>query len=435
MTCVLLPNFFFEDELLAAPIVASPKARQLVAEIGPVMGLLAGEIRDNATQPLYASPLRSIVIAPHDARPDDIPTALQGVDFLTIEELTARVALEPHPATDDNKVWDVVPWGWSRAAVALFRKAGLSVCAPDSEVVRSINSRQFQSTFDAAIEIDGPQRVDSFGTLCRSQAEVTNAIKAACEYSQRGWVIKADLSHASRNRLLGTSNDLRREQRAWLESRFDSGECVYVEPWVERISECGLQFFVPKSGSPAATIEFIGAAEMVNDEAGRYLGSIVRSSLHEAIWQPAIEHCLQIARSAGALGYFGPLGIDCMVFRCPKQNRQWLRFSHDINGRLTMGRIALSLRRFLEFGEIGVWIHAEMNSGLRNGKTADEVLPGGVRIIHTGPGRIGGKAVRTETALVVSADSERLKAACTQILGRSVKLTQGSESKQTLVRF
>ena len=264
---------------------------------------------------------------------------------------------------------------------------------------------------------------------------MTNAIKAACEYSQRGWVIKADLSHASRNRLLGTSKDLRREQRAWLESRFDSGECVYVEPWVERISECGLQFMVPQSGSPAATIEFIGAAEMVNDEAGRYLGSIVRSSLHEAIWQPAIEHCLQIARSAGALGYFGPLGIDCMVFRCPKHNRPWLRFSHDINGRLTMGRIALSLRRFLEFGEIGVWIHAEMNSGLRNGKTADEVLPGGVRIIHTGPGRIGGKAVRTETALVVSSDSERLKAACTQILGRSVKLMQAWESDPTLVRF
>ncbi len=434
MPRVLLPNFFFEDELLAAPIVASPRARQLVTEIGPVMGLLAGETQGSSTS-LDASRLRSIVVVADDARPDDVPPALQGVEFLTVEELTARVALEPPSDSDDSRVWDVVPWGWSESAVGVLRKAGLSVCAPDRDVVRSINSRQFQSVFDAAVEINGTQRVDSFGTLCRSQAEVTNAIRAACEYSQHGWVIKADLSHASRNRLLGTSTDLRSEQRAWLESRFDSGESVYVEPWVERISECGLQFMVPQSGSPAATIEFIGAAEMVNDDAGRYLGSVVRSTLHEAIWQPAIEHCLQIARSAGTLGYFGPLGIDCMVFRCPKHNRQWLRFSHDINGRLTMGRIALSLRRFLESGETGVWIHAEMNSGPRNGKTVDEVLPGGVRIIHTSPGRIGGKAVRVGTALVVSADSEQLKSACTQILGRSVKLTQASESDPTLVRF
>ena len=430
----LLPNLFFEEELQSIATAASPRARQTVAEIGPVMGLLAGETHGSSTSP-DASPLRSIVVVADDSRPDDVPPALQGVEFLTIDELAARVRLETEPNPERGNDWVAVPWGWSHPAVAIFQRAGLRINAPDIDVVQSINSRQFQSTFDAAIEIDGRQRVDSFGTLCRSQAEVTNAIKAACEYSQRGWVIKADLSHASRNRMLGTSTELRSEQRAWLESRFDSGECVYVEPWVERLSECGLQFFVPQSGISAATIEFTGAAEMLNDEAGRYRGSIVRSTLHEAIWEPAIEHCLQIARSAGTLGYFGPLGIDCMVFRCPKDNRRWLRLSHDINGRLTMGRIALSLRRFLESGETGLWIHGGVNSGLRNGKTADEVMPGGVRMIHTGPGRVGGKAVRTETALVVSADFERLKAACTQILGRSVKLTQASESDQTLVRF
>ena len=427
MTCVLLPNFFFEDELQFAPIIASHGARQLVAEIGPVMGLLAGEIRDNATRSPDASPFRSIVVVPHTARPDDRPTALQGVDFLTIEELTARVALEPHSASDDKKMWQVVPWGWSQSAVAVFRKAGLSVSAPDIDVVRWINSRQFQSTFDVAIEINGTQRVDSFGTLCRSQAEVTNSIKAACEYSQYGWVIKADLSHASRNRMPGTSTTLTSGQWAWLESRFDCGECVYVEPWVERISESGLQFFVPPSGSPVRTIEFIGAAEMLNDKAGRYRGSIVRSTLHAAIWQPAIEHCLQIARSAGTLGYFGPLGIDCMVFRCPKHNRPWLRLSHDINGRLTMGRIALSLRKFLEPGETGAWIHAEIESGLQNHKTPDQIFPAGVRIIRTSPERIAGKFVRTGTMLVVSANSDLLKAAYRQILGHRVTVPQTSE--------
>ncbi len=430
MNCVLLPNLFFEDELQQTAIVASARARQLVAEIGPVMGLLAGEVFNNSTESPDASPLRSIVVVSHDACPDDIPHALQGVEFLTIDEVAARLQQEPRSDSGDSNSWDAVPWGWSDSAVAVFQRAGLCVNAPDSHVVRAINSREFQSTCDAAIEINGTERVDSFGMLCRSQPEVTAAIKAAGEYSQRGWVIKADLSHASRNRLLGTSTDLRHEHRAWLDARFECDEAVYVEPWVERIAECGLQFHLRPPVTSSATIEFVGAAEMLTDEAGRYRGSIVRSALPEAIWQPAIDHCLQIANTAATRGYFGPLGIDCMVFRCPKHNRRWLRFSHDINGRLTMGRVALSLRKFLEPGETGVWIHAEFNSGLRNGKTADEVYPGGVRIIHTSPGWIGEKAARTGTALVVSADSDRLKAACTRILGRSVKITPAAGSER-----
>lgn len=431
---VLLPNLFFEEEIHSAPTVASTRARQFVAEIGPVMGLLEGEIPNTGTTLPHVSLPRSIVVVREDSRPDDLPPALQGVEFLTIDELAARVATKPLSASDDSRQWEAVPWGWSDSAVAVFRKAGLSVNAPDRDIVRSINSRQFQSMFDAAIDIDGRERMDSFGTLCRSLSEVTAAINAACEYSRRGWVMKADLSHASRNRLLGTSTDLRNEQRAWLESRLESGECVYVEPWVERISECGLQFFVPQSDSPASTIEFRGATEMLTDQAGRYRGSIVRSAPHESIWQSAIDHCFQIARCAATQGYFGSLGIDCMVFISPKTNRRWLRFSHDINGRLTMGRISLSLRRFLEPGETGAWIHAESNSGLRNGKTADEVDSGGVRIIHTSPRRIGGKAVRTWTALVVSTDSDRLKAACTKFLGQSVNWTQAWDSGQTLVK-
>jgi len=434
MSRVLLPNLFFEDELHSATTVASSRARKLVAEIGPVMGLLEGEIPNTATTLPPVSLPRSIVVVHDDARPDDLPPALRGVEFLTIDELASKAAQEPRSASDHRSAWDVIPWGWSDSAVAVFRKAGLFVKAPDRDVVRLINSRQFQSAFDAAIEINGTERTDSFGTLCHSQSDVTSAVKAACEYSQRGWVIKADLSHASRNRLQGTSTNVTRNQRAWLESRFESGECVYVEPWVQRISECGLQFIVPQSVSPTATIEFVGGAEMLTDEAGRYRGSIVRSAPHASIWQPAIDHCLQIANIAATQGYFGPLGFDCMAFSSPKSNRRWLRFSHDINGRLTMGRVALSLRRFLEPGETGAWIHAESDSGLRNGKTAHEVGSGGVRIIHTSPGRIGGKAVRTGTALIVSKDSDRLKAACTQILGQCMNWTPTSDSDQPLVK-
>ncbi len=420
MNRVLLPNLFFEEELQSTVKLGSAIARQLAGELGPLIGLLAGENPAAGSESHYPSHTRSIVVVSEDSRPDDVPSALQSVEFLTIDELAVSKGLVSQSDSESAAVWDAVPWGWSDSAVAVLQKAGLRVNAPDIDVVRLINSRQFQSQFDAAIDIFGVERLDSFGTLCRTLPEVNAAIKAACEYSQRGWVIKADLSHASRNRLLGTSSVLRSEHRAWLESRFASSESVYVEPWVERISECGLQFFVPQTGNALATIQFVGAAEMLTDDAGQYRGSIVRSTIHDAVWQPAIDHCLQIARSAAAQGYFGPLGFDCMVFRCPKHGHRWLRLSHDINGRLTMGRVALSLRKFLEPGETGIWVHAA-NSGLQNGNRTDEVSSGSVRIIPTSPGWIGGGAARNGTALFVSADSDRLKATCAQILGQSVK--------------
>ena len=426
MNRVLLPNFFFEEELQSTAKLGSASARQLAGELGPLIGLLAGEKSAADSESHYPSQTRSIVVISEDARPDEVPPALQGVEFLTIDEIAVSKEHESQSDSETATVWEAVPWGWSESAVAVLRKAGLCVSAPDIDVVRLINSRQFQSQFDAAIDIDGVERVDSFGTLCRTLREVKAAIEAACEYSQRGWVIKADLSHASRNRLLGASSVLRSEHRAWIESRFASGESVYVEPWVERISECGLQFFVPQAGTASATIQFVGAAEMLTDETGHYRGSIVRSVIHDAVWQPAIDHCLQIARSAATQGYFGPLGFDCMVFRCPKHGRRWLRLSHDINGRLTMGRVALSLRKFLEPGETGIWVHTAANSGLHNsmlekGNRTDEASSGSVRIIPTSPGRIGGGPSRNRTALVASADSDQLKATCTQILGQSVK--------------
>ena len=427
MNRVLFPNLFFEEELQSTVKLGSAIARQLAGELGPLIGLLAGENPAAGAESHYPSQSRSIVVVSEDSRPDNVPSALQSVEFLTIDELAVSKGLVSQSDSESAAVWDAVPWGWSDSAVAVLQKAGLRVNAPDIDVVRLINSRQFQSQFDAAIDIFGVERLDSFGTLCRTLPEVNAAIKAACEYSQRGWVIKADLSHASRNRLLGTSSVLRSEHRAWLELRFASCEWVYVEPWVERISECGLQFFVPQSGSATAAIQFVGAAEMLTDEAGLYRGSMVRWIVNDTVWEPAIDHCLQIAKLAAKHGYFGPLGFDCMVFRCPKHGRWWLRLSHDINGRITMGRIALSLRKFLEPGETGIWVHA-VNSGLQEANRPVEVSSGSVRIIPTSPGRIGGKAARTGTALVVSTDSERLKAICTQILGQSVKLTPGFES-------
>ncbi len=423
---VLLPNLFFEEELQSSMKVASTNARQVAAELGLVMGLL--ELEHLAADITLHDPShrRSVVLVSEEARPDGVPPALQGIEFLTIEEFAASVAQESQADPWNATIPEAVPWGWSDAAVKAFREAGVGFEVPDPDVVRLINSRQFLEKFDTAVEIDGEKRRDSFGTLCRSLPEVMAAVSNAGEYSQCGWVIKADLSHACRNRLLGTSRECSNEQLAWLAARFASGECVYVEPWVKRISECGLQFTVEKS-SHASAIQFVGATEMLTDEAGRYRGSVVLASPHggaaqDSDWQPAINHGLEIAKAAAKQGYFGPLGIDCMVYRCPKDNRRWFRLAHDINGRLTMGRVALSLRRWLKPGETGFWIHTTADISPQNGNRIDEDSCGGVRIIPTSPCRIGGRAAKIGTGLFAASNPDRLNAIRMQILGESARM-------------
>jgi len=451
MKRILLPNLFFEEELQSIPTTGSPKAQRLVAELGPVMGLLGTEdaadnAEDNADSSANKNSNRTIVVVEDNARPELIPPALQHVEFLTLNELADVVFNESRNLSDPAELWHAWPWGWSEAAISTLKNVlgrrtpnerqllncnALEVIAPDINAVRFINRRQFQSQFDAAIEMDGPGRIDAFGTLCRSEAEVQTAIEVATRYSPRGWVIKADLSHASRNRLLGTAAELRPEQLAWLKSRFEHKECVYVEPWIERISECGLQFFVTQSESAERRIHFIGAAEMVTDDAGQYRGSVVHSAEtngrphdapHHQIWQPAIDHCSKIAEAAAASGYFGHVGFDCMMFLCPRQNRPWLRLSHDINGRLTMGRIALALKRLLKPNETGVWLHAAENSLQQSWKDSDDMPLHDVRFERTSPGLVGGKPAKTETAFVVSGNSKHLKAACRRILGQTVRM-------------
>lgn len=451
MKRILLPNLFFEEELQSIATTGSAKAQRLVADLGPAMGLLGmddtflpevvvadsrANIRNN----------RTIVLVEDKARPEQLPSALQHVEFLTLKEWADVLRNEPRVLTDPTEEWQALPWGWSEAArstlsylpgrkiendqQALTPNApemrATHILAPDINAVRFINSRQFQAAFDVANEMDGEGRIDAFGTLCRSVAEVQTAIKFAADFSPRGWVIKADLSHASRNRLLGNGTELRREHRAWLDARFANGECVYVEPWVERIGECGLQFQItPSSATPS--VEFIGAAEMLTDDVGSYRGSVVGQdqtpdSPHNELWQPAIEHGQHVARAAGAEGYLGPIGFDCMVFRHPQRGSRWLRLSHDINGRLTMGRVALSLKTLLEPDEKGVWLHTSENSLQQSCNGSDDIPHKDVRIERTSPGLIGGKPAKTVTAFVVSGNSEQLQAASSRILGQTVKM-------------
>ena len=401
MPRLLLPNLLFEEELDSRVSSVSAAARRVVAELSPLMGLLStGGACDD------------VVVVPDNGVPEDLPPALESVRFVTAKSV--RRQCPDHAG--------FCPWGWSDEAVQFGRRMGLDFNAPDSNVVRHINSREFLAPFDDCLElVSKPQH---FGTLCRSIDDVRTALsRFACD-GHSGWVIKSSISQAARSRLTGKSLPHTTAELSWLQTRFDAGQTVYAEPWVDRLAECGLQFSVPPLNSGDASVQFEGATELLTDEAGHFLGSVlpVTTEANETNWwQPAIEHCRNIAEHARQLGFFGAMGFDCMTFRSPSDRRVWLRSCHDINGRITMGRIALALRHFLQAGEFGIWCHCTMKSKA----TFENRLSGGdhsgIRILPTSAGRVGGLPAKHRTALLISDDRMPLIAAVRHLFGQQTR--------------
>jgi hypothetical protein len=154
--------------------------------------------------------------------------------------------------------------------------------------------------------------------------------------------------------MTGHSAVLSQNQREWLRKQLDSSGYVYLEPWLPVMRECGIQMEISATAPIGADIQLVGIAELITDRTGRYLGSVVSDEV-DPLWHPAIDHAALIGRQAAKLGYFGPLGIDCMQVMLP-DGRQVLRLCHDINGRLTMGRLALQLQCRMNAGNTGVWL-------------------------------------------------------------------------------
>lgn len=404
---ILLPNLMFEEELTDCASRTTATAKRLAAELSPVMGLLAGP--DTSTE--------CVVLVPPDSMPDEVPPLLEHVRFESLKSMASRV-------TPEQASVDFIPWGWSQQAIHTGQQLQLRFAAPDPAVVALINSRQYSAEFDlcAPVATNHGQGQERFGILCSSQETVIRALARLKDaWSTDKWIIKANFSHAARNRLIGHGATPAPPGQSWLQLRFDKGEVVYVEPWVEPIAECGLQFSVPRAEHASHEPQFDGATEMLTDAVGRYRGSILRDVAEAPWWSPAIVHCTQIANHVQKTGYFGILGMDCMLFPHPADRKPWLRLCHDINGRHTMGRVALSLNRFLQPGEMGLWCHASAKSSAELQNLFNSAESKGVRILQTSPTWIGSQPAGMRTALMISKDGERLAQAAYRILTPSIR--------------
>jgi hypothetical protein len=225
---------------------------------------------------------------------------------------------------------EIVPWGWTEQVRRLAKRLRIVPQAPDQERVWEANSRvmagEIAATLGCPISGEG---------LARSPGEFETLLRRAAEWPQ-GWIIKANYGQAGRGQLRGRGAALTTQQAARVANMLKRQNAVNVEPFLVRRAEYGVQWDVPREGPPA----LLGVTQLLTDERGQYLGSriLADEDLPSGI-EAVIDVHRQAARQLQTAGYFGPLGIDAMLYESP-QGLRW-RALQDVNARWTMGRLAL----------------------------------------------------------------------------------------------
>ncbi|HAJ18443.1 MAG TPA: hypothetical protein DCL95_00005, partial [Rhodospirillaceae bacterium] len=113
----------------------------------------------------------------------------------------------------------------------------------DLAAVKTVNSRSFSFACESVwgLSLPGSCRVESLTELEAAVAELPRGQ----EKVETAWVLKADFSMSARERMLGRGTLVATQVRDWAQKRFACQQPLFLEPWVQRTAEAGLQFEIP----------------------------------------------------------------------------------------------------------------------------------------------------------------------------------------------
>jgi hypothetical protein len=305
-------------------------------------------------------------------------------------------------AAESSRDFELVPWGWTGSAQALAAASRWRSVAPPLEAVRQANRRSFRFELECKWNIGLSE-----ATLARSLAELTAAVANLAD-RPLGWLLKAEFGMAGREAIRGRGTALDDRSRNWAQKRLAEGGCIVIEPVADRIAEAGIQIEIPSQGDPS----LVGITPLVVDHSGVYRGSRFGRLGNELdVWQPAAEIALRVSAVVRNLGYFGPLGIDCMQYR-DESGEIRMRPLQDLNARFTMGRLAIGFQRILPPGWCGSWIHFGARHLARRGPASwiSEIASShGAIAVPASPREIGGREAMHRAALIIAPSPDVLQ--------------------------
>lgn len=170
-------------------------------------------------------------------------------------------------------------------------------------------------------------------------------------------VVKMPWSSSGRGLLIFPNPDSDKKNDEVLSGMLNQQGFVTVEPWHDRLIDISFQF-----ESLAGKIHFRGQTYLENDSKGRYLKNYlteeidIQKDVMNFIEQHQTEVISLLVKSLSeskyATHYEGWIGVDAIVYSNSRGN---LKFHPmlEINGRFTMGAIALKMRRYIQDGSNG----------------------------------------------------------------------------------
>ncbi|MEW4490048.1 hypothetical protein AB1L42_18335 [Thalassoglobus sp. JC818] len=348
MSTLWIGNFCFEDELDAAKTLPL-KLQRLEAELTPCL--------------IAASQPGDFILTKTPWTPENWPEleamGLANRKFVTPDELRDLA-----PSIERTQ-----PWGWTESAREFCQKFQLLMHSPSQKAVRDVNSRKTsrQLSIELGCPLPGEILIDSMDDLISALASIVY---------ENGFVIKTEFGQSGRGQIRSETTDLAASQLAWVKKRLKTGSSLFLEPRLTPILELGIQWDIPESGEPV----MFAVTQLKSSAQGRYTQTIVHpSDLPEEPTTAILSFQRQAVQRLQADGYFGPVGIDAMIYQGADQRPQ-VRPLQDINGRWTMGRLACfwAQQCFPDRRDVG-WTHSR-----------ETPVPGAIR---TSPHQVNGQTV------------------------------------------
>lgn len=231
------------------------------------------------------------------------------------------------------------PWGWSAHAVSQFRRIGVDGPFPDVSRHRELSHRRTALKLYELLDSAGlpyelaPKPIEVFSV---------NNLPGGCDF-----YIKSPWSGSGRG-VADCRNMPRTRVEELCQGIMARQGSVMVEPRLEKVRDFAMLFYSDGKGG----VSYRGLSLFFNSSANAYGGNYVASQIR-LTEMLGVDHLdVTSAAVSGALSelvgadYCGPLGVDMMLYR-GADGRILICPTVEVNLRMTMGFVALSLVRFL----------------------------------------------------------------------------------------
>ena len=244
-----------------------------------------------------------------DLPPDGYFESLEASCFSNLPRLHLFSELE------DLSYDRIESWGGSMTVKKIAIELGIPCEIPPLSLLQELSSKEF--TFKHCPQLPGSK-------LLRSKREVREWI----ESTPGPKVLKSPHGFSGRGNTLIKDDDCKWEE-----------EMRIGEPWVDRVFDFSTQWKINES------IQYLGATQNETTDRGFHISNSVGDL--QKIFDPYLPYLEEQKQESEKLlnllkerGYFGPVGIDAMIYEGAK-----LRPIVEINPRKTMGWLALELHK------------------------------------------------------------------------------------------